>query len=145
VLDTNNQEYLILDDEYDEYDRTGIAANGKATTYIWDIRSLEKPRQTGLYQSKETSVDHNQYVYNGFAYQSNYASGFRILDISSIPRDPTGKSVKEVGFFDVYPEDDAAGGVVDFVGSWSSYAKFKSGYIFVNTIERGGFVLKRQA
>jgi hypothetical protein len=55
--------------------------------------------------------------------------------------------VNEVAFFDVYPEDDGLpnGGIVDFVGTWSSYAYFKSGFIFVNTMERGGFVLKRQA
>ena len=44
------------------------------------------------------------------------------------------------------PEDDAepGGGIIDFVGTWSSFAGFKSGYIFVNTIERGAFVLKMQ-
>ena len=48
---------------------------------------------------------------------------------------------------DVYPEDDntTGGGKVDFVGTWSSYALFKSGYILVNTMERGAFVLKLQA
>ena len=55
-------------------------------------------------------------------------------------------SVKEIGFFDVYPEDDnvSGGGSVDFVGTWSSYALFKSGYILVNTMERGAFILKLQ-
>src|SRR6185437_6336930 len=50
----------------------------------------------------------------------------------------------EAAFFDIYPEDDAmaGGGLVDFVGSWSSYAYFKSGYIFINTIERGAWVVK---
>lgn len=67
-----------------------------------------------------------------------------MLNISSIPQDPTGKGVKEVGYFDIYPEDDRMkeGGTTQFVGSWSSYAGFKSGYIFVNSIERGGFVVK---
>ena len=136
-----------MDDEYDEYDKVEPAADGYPVTYIWDIRSLEKPLQTGFYKSKAYSVDHNQYVINGFSYQSNYGAGLRVLDVSSIPADPTGKGVKEVAFFDAYPEDDAQpnGGVVDFVGSWSSYAYFKSGFIFINTIERGGFVVKRTA
>lgn len=66
------------------------------------------------------------------------------MDVRSIPQDPTGKGVKEVGFFDVYPEDDGeeGGGIVDFAGSWGSYAQFKSGFILVNTIERGAFVVK---
>lgn len=147
LVDVEDQHYLLLDDEYDEYDKVGPGAPGNPITYIWDISSLKKPKQTGLYKSGAKGIDHNQYVANGFAYQSNYGTGFRVLDIRSIPQDPTGKGVKEIGFFDIYPEDDNAqgGGVVDFNGSWSSYALFKSGYIFVNTMERGGFVLKMKA
>ncbi|KAF2738949.1 hypothetical protein EJ04DRAFT_573394 [Polyplosphaeria fusca] len=144
VLDPENQKYLLLDDEYDEYDGLGPGANGHPTTFIWDVSDLTKPKETGYYQSAARGIDHNQYVANGFAYQSNYGTGFRILDVSSIWEDPTGKGVKEVAFFDVFPDDDGEpqGGIVDFVGTWSSYALFKSGYIFVNTMERGGFVLK---
>jgi hypothetical protein len=72
VLDPANQEYLLLDDEQDETNRAGAAADQKATTYIWNIRSLEKPFQTGVYKSKVTSIDHNQYIAKGFSYQSNY-------------------------------------------------------------------------
>ena len=45
---------------------------------------------------------------------------------------------------DIYPEDDAVegGGIIDYFGTWGSYAYFKSGYIFVNTQERGGFLMK---
>jgi hypothetical protein len=72
-------------------------------------------------------------------------------------------NIKRVGWFDIHPEDDkvrsvahilvlkgmhtdiltqaAGGGRVEFVGTWGHYA-FPSGYIFVNTIERGGFVVK---
>lgn len=144
LLDVENQHYLLLDDEYDEYDKVGPGVPGNPITYIWDISSLKNPKQTGLYKSGAKGIDHNQYVANGFAYQSNYGTGFRVLDVRSIPQDPTGAGVKEVGFFDIYPEDDnqPGGGIVDFVGTWSSYALFKSGYIFVNTMERGGFVLK---
>jgi choice-of-anchor B domain-containing protein len=146
LIDPEWHQFMISDDEFDEKNRAGPAADGRPVTYIWDISNLEAPKQTGYYKSNVTGIDHNQYVHDGFSYQSNYGSGFRILDISSIPQDPTGKGVHEVGFFDIYPEDDneQGGGIVDFVGSWSSYSYFKSGYIFVNTIERGGFVLKRQ-
>jgi choice-of-anchor B domain-containing protein len=99
VLDPNDQRYLLLDDEYDEYDKVGPAAPGNPITYIWDISSLKKPKQTGYYKSGAKGVDHNQYVANGFAYQSNYGTGFRVLDVRSIPSDPTGKGVREVGFF----------------------------------------------
>jgi choice-of-anchor B domain-containing protein len=133
-----------MDDEYDEYDKIDPAADGHPVTYIWNISNLTAPIQTGIYKSSSYSVDHNQYIKDGVSYQSNYGAGLRIYDVSSIPKDPSGKSVKELGFFDVYPEDDAEpnGGVIDFVGSWSSYAYLKE-YIFVNTIERGAFLVKR--
>jgi choice-of-anchor B domain-containing protein len=145
VTNTTWQEFLVLDDEYDEYRKSGPASDGKATTYFWDIRDLQKPKQTGYFKSSVVSVDHNQFVHNGFAYQSNYGAGLRILDVRSLPQDPTGGSVREVGYFDVYPEDDSrtGGGIADFVGTWSHYPFFKSGYIIVNTIERGAFVVKR--
>lgn len=143
VLDPENQEFLVLDDELDE-GVAGPAAAGFAVTYIWDIRSLESPKQTGIYTSSVRSIDHNQYVIDGLSYQSNYGAGLRVLDVSSIPSDPTGAGVCEAAFFDIYPEDDGktGGGSVSFVGTWSSYAYFKSGYIFINTIERGAFVVK---
>ena len=61
-----------------------------------------------------------------------------------MPEDPTGDSVCEIAYFDIYPEDDQmeGGGYVGFVGTWSSYAFFPSGYIFINTIERGAWVVK---
>jgi choice-of-anchor B domain-containing protein len=140
----SDMEYLLMDDELDEQQGNGPAADGKPVTYIWDVRDLEHPKNTGHYKGPVKSIDHNQYIHDMKAYQSNYGSGFRIMDVSSIPEDPTGGGVEEAGFFDIYPEDDAdeGGGKTEFIGSWSSYAYFKSGYIFVNTIERGGFVLK---
>lgn len=144
VLDPNNQEFLVLDDELDEIRRTGPAAGGFPVTYIWDIRDLQKPKQTGTFKSKTRAIDHNQYVINNMIYQSNYGAGLRVFDASSIPKDPTGSKVCEAAFFDVYPEDDQldGGGAIEFLGSWSSYAYFKSGYVFINTIERGAWTVK---
>jgi choice-of-anchor B domain-containing protein len=144
VTNTDWQEFLLLDDELDEARSVGPADSGHPVTYVWDIRSLEAPKQTGLYKSAAYSIDHNQFVINGLAYQSNYGAGLRILDVRSLSADPTGAGIKEIGYFDIYPEDDGEpnGGVVDFVGTWSHYPFFKSGYILVNTIERGAFVVK---
>ncbi|KAK4645177.1 hypothetical protein QC761_000620 [Podospora bellae-mahoneyi] len=145
VTNTAWQEFLVLDDELDEVNGVGPAASGYPITYFWDIRSLESPKQTGFFRSAAYGIDHNQFVIDGLSYQSNYGSGLRILDVSSLSRDPTGARVKEVGFFDIYPEDDALpeGGILDFVGTWSHYPFFKSGFILINTIERGAFVVKR--
>ncbi|KAF2225344.1 hypothetical protein BDZ85DRAFT_215457 [Elsinoe ampelina] len=144
VLDVNNQEFLVMDDELDEVNARGQAAAGYSVTYIWDIRDLEAPKQTGSYKSKVKAVDHNQYVIDGFNYQSNYCAGLRVYDVRSIPEDPSGAGVCEVAWLDIYPEDDflPGGGGLEFFGTWSNYAFFKSGYIFINTIERGAFVAK---
>ncbi|KAJ7157447.1 hypothetical protein C8R46DRAFT_909562 [Mycena filopes] len=142
VVDERNQEYLLLDDELDEVYQRGWANNSHTVTYIWDIKNLEKPVLTGHYSSPVKSIDHNLYVHNGWAYESNYGSGLRIVDVSSVAEDPTGGGFSEVAFFDVHPEDDDEGGEATFTGSWSVYPYFPSGYIVINSIERGLFVVK---
>lgn len=133
-----------MDDEYDEEELNGPAADGYPVTYIWDIRSLDAPKQTGLFKATTRGIDHNQYVVGDLIFQSNYAAGVRVYDVSSVPEDPTGRGVCEIAFFDIYPEDDdePGGGVIAFSGSWASYAYFKSGFVFVNTIERGAYLVK---
>lgn len=144
VLDPKNQEFLLLDDELDELQGNGPGADGYPVTFIWDIRDLENPKQTGSYKAQTKAIDHNQYVVDGYSYQSNYGAGLRVYDVTSIPNDPTGGSVCEAAWIDIYPEDDfdEGGGTVEFLGTWSSYAFFKSGYVFINTIERGAFTVK---
>ncbi|ROT38201.1 hypothetical protein SODALDRAFT_333973 [Sodiomyces alkalinus F11] len=144
ILDLNNMEWLILDDELDERDRVGPAADSYPVTYIFDIRDLEHPKQTGLFKNADVSIDHNQYIKDGLVYQSNYGAGVRIWDVTSIPEDPSGDSVCEVAYLDIYPEDDGepGGGTAQFSGTWASYAFFESGFIFINTIERGAFLAK---
>lgn len=145
VNDQQNQEYLFIDDEFDERDaKVGPMTQGLPTTHIFDIRDLENPHYTGNYKGKRRSIDHNQYVVDGYLYQSNYGNGLDVVDVRGITEDPTGGNLCPAGFFDIYPEDDEeeGGGTVAFHGSWSSYAYFKSGFILVHTIERGTFVVK---
>ncbi|KAI9824728.1 MAG: hypothetical protein M1832_001554 [Thelocarpon impressellum] len=142
LTDMNDMAYLLLDDELDEMDGKGLAKNGRTTTHIFNVTSLAKPFNSGQYQSPVKAIDHNQYVKDGLSYQSNYGSGLRIVDVSSIESDATGKNFKQVGFFDCHPEDDDRGGDVEFFGSWSVYPYFKSGYLLLNSIERGIFSVK---
>lgn len=141
LADPKKMTYLLLDDELDEKDGTALGKN-HTTTYIFDIKQLAKPKYTGFYQSPAQSIDHNQYVLNGLTYQSNYGSGLRIVDVSSVDRRPDGSQFKEAGFFDCHPEDDHMNGEVSFHGSWSTYPYFKSGYILLNSIERGVYSLR---
>ena len=151
VLDPMWQTHLVMDDELDEgeIDPARTAPNSPAkdgfpVTYIWDITNLEKPKNTGYYKSTTRSVDHNQFVHEGLAYQSNYQAGLRILDVSSIPKFPDGSKVEEIAYFDVFPQDDelpGGGSAVWDSGTWSHFT-FNSGYTVINTIDRGAFVVK---
>lgn len=136
------QRFLALDDEQDEMGNKGPANGQKTVTYIADVSDLTKPKFTGVYKSPQKAIDHNLYVIDGIAYEANYGSGLRVVDMNSVTTDPTGAGFKEIGFFDVRPEDDSAGGKASFNGAWSVYPYFKSGHILVNSIERGGFSVK---
>lgn len=54
--------FLLLDDEADEMDGTNPGADGRTTTYIFNVTNLEAPQNTGHYKSPAKSIDHNQYV-----------------------------------------------------------------------------------
>ncbi|KAJ6562615.1 hypothetical protein B0H19DRAFT_944475 [Mycena capillaripes] len=142
VFDEKDQSYLLMNDELDEMFQRGWATDQKTTTFIWDIKNLSRPVLTGHYKSPAVAIDHNLYIVDGLVYESNYRSGLRVVDASSVAEDPTGASFFEAAFFDVHPEDDAIGGEATFGGVWSTYPYFKSGYLLVNTLERGLFVVK---
>ncbi|MEO1574448.1 MAG: choice-of-anchor B family protein [Pseudomonadota bacterium] len=126
------QTLLLLDDELDE------SRNGHNTrTYIWNIEDLDNPRMTMTYDAPTSSIDHNLYIKDGFAFQANYRSGLRILDLTNIDDGV----VNENGFFDVFPGSDAA----SFNGAWSVYPYFDSGLVVVSGIEQGMFVLRPTA
>ncbi|CEJ94792.1 hypothetical protein VHEMI10304 [[Torrubiella] hemipterigena] len=140
-LATEDHRYLLLDDELDEVVGSEPAEDGKTTTYIVDVTDLTYPVFRGIYKSPIISIDHNQYVIDGISYQSNYGSGLRIVNVTSIAEDDTGAGFEEIGSFDVYPEDDEVGSR-EFHGSWSVYPFFKSGHLLLNSIERGVYSLK---
>lgn len=105
---------LLLDDEQDEQ-RT---LDGYTITYFWDVADLENPILRSRYYSSERAIDHNQYIRDGYTYQSNYEAGLRILKINKADW-----SLDEKAYFDVYPQIE---GSVVFRGSWSNYPYFAS-------------------
>ncbi|KAH7021373.1 uncharacterized protein B0I36DRAFT_354038 [Microdochium trichocladiopsis] len=139
---TEDHRYLLLDDELDEQNRNGPAADQHTTTYIVDVQDLTWPVFRGVYKSPQKSIDHNQYIVDGIAYQANYGSGLRMVNVSSVNLDDTGSLFEEVAFFDVRPEDDSVGGAATFNGAWSVFPYFNSGNILINSIERGLFSVK---
>jgi len=126
---TEDHASFLLDDELDER-HDGV----NSSTYIWNVADLDAPTMTGVYRGPSTSIDHNLYIRGNRAYQSNYRSGLRILDITDIGT----ASLNEVAFFDIFSIDDAA----EFNGAWSNYPFFASGIVIVGGIEQGLFVLR---
>ena len=68
-----------------------------------DLADLDTPEVAFIYDSGLTTIDHNLYVVGDYAFESNYESGLRILDLSQI-----GDGVAtEVAYFDTFPQRTA--------------------------------------
>jgi choice-of-anchor B domain-containing protein len=126
---TDDQSLFLVDDELDEQ-----KFKTKTRTHIFNVSDLDAPSITGSHEGTSTAIDHNLYILGRYAYESNYRSGLRILDISQAS---TAK-LQEVAYFDIYPVDDNPA----FNGTWSNYPYFKSGVVAVSGIEQGLFVLR---
>jgi len=113
---TDDHSLFLVDDEIDEQ-----KFKTKTRTHVFN-------------EGTTTAIDHNLYILGRYAYQSNYRSGLRVLDISHAAT----ATMQEVGYFDVYPVDD----LPNFNGTWSNYPFFKSGVVVVSGIEQGLFVLR---
>lgn len=128
---SEDHRYFYVNDELDE-----LSGNAPETrTLIWDISDLDDPQLVKEYMWGPTASDHNLYIRGNLMYQSNYASGLRIHDISD-PENPV-----EVGYFDTMPVGDNGPGLS---GSWSNYPYFASGTIAVSSIGEGLFLLRKQ-
>ena len=132
---TEDQRYLLVDDEQDEEALEGSVTN--TTTYVMDVTNLKLPSISGYHAASTKATDHNQYVSGGYTFQANYDAGLRILEIS----DPQDASLIERAYFDVEPEKDT----FEMNGAWSVFPFLPSGNVLVSTIEEGLFVLKPTA
>jgi len=126
---TPDHRFLLVDDELDEGRTVGATR-----TLIWDVSRLSTPQHVGSYVAETAAIDHNQYIHGSLSYQANYRAGLRILELGCLDAD----DVREVGYFDIYPDDDLAG----FNGAWSNYPYFGSGIVIVSGIEQGLYVLR---
>ena len=126
---TPDHRHFLLNDELDEQ-RNGVPT----TTYIFGVEDLTSPALIGAHRHSTRAIDHNLYVKGDRVYEANYRAGLRILDCARVAEG----ELREVAFFDVYPDDDAA----EFNGAWSVYPYFDSGIVVVSGIEQGLFVLR---
>ncbi len=127
---TEDQRYFLQDDELDEY----YGNVPGTTTYIWDMLDLDNPVLIGTYDPGINSIDHNLFIVGNLAYEANYTSGLRVLDISDVAN----ANLTEIAYFDTFPEGD----FVDFGGAWGNYPFFESGVIAVSDFNRGLFLLR---
>ena len=128
---TDDHRYAYQDDELDELQ--GLVEGTR--TLIWDVSDLENPILAGQHVSENKASDHNLLIVGNTMYQSNYASGLRVLDISDRLKP------KLVGFFDTYPVGPDEPG---FEGTWGNYPFFKSGVVAVTSGTEGLFILKKR-
>ena len=126
---TDDQRYLLVDDELDEQN-----VGHNARTYFWDVSDLDAPVLVGHHDSALGVIDHNLYVHGPFVYQSNYEAGLRILRIDNLST----AQLTEVAYFDTYPASNNP----EFNGSWNNYRFPGSGNVIVTGIDEGFFVLQ---
>ncbi|NNE69002.1 MAG: choice-of-anchor B family protein [Rhodothermales bacterium] len=128
---TDDHRYFYQNDEGDEL--SGLT--DRTRTMIWDMTDLDDPQMIGEFFGPTNATDHNLYVDGNLMYQTNNASGLRIVDISD-PENPV-----EVGFFDTTPYgNDNAG----FNGTWSSYPYFGSGTLVVTSRREGLYMVRKR-
>jgi choice-of-anchor B domain-containing protein len=132
---TEDQAYFIANDELDERN-----FGNNTRTLVFDVRDLDNPEFLDVYIHPTASIDHNLYVRGRYAFQSNYTSGLRIVDLQSSGVSGSVPSLEEVAFFDTYPSSDSD----SFNGTWSNYPFFESGVVIVSDIQSGLFVLDPQ-
>ncbi len=140
---TADQRFFLVNDELDE-------ANGGQTTQrtlVMDLTDLDAPEFAFAYDSGITSIDHNLYVRDGLAYESNYEAGLRIVDLRQVGNG----TLEEVAFFDTFPSQTTIsapclpprqGNCGSFNGQWSNYPFFESGLVIANDRDLGLFVLR---
>jgi len=127
---TEDQRFLILGDEGDEY-----TFGGRTRSLIFDLEDLDNPVLHFSYMGATNAIDHNGYVINDLLYLANYTAGIRVIDVKNIEN----KQMSEVGFFDTYPKDNS--GI--FAGVWNVYPFFESGVILISDLNKGLFLVKK--
>ena len=130
---TPDQKFWILSDEIDE-----INFGFNSRSIIIDMTDLDNPVLKGEYSGPTAAIDHNGYCKGNEFYLANYTAGLRILNTSAIN---TTNTMTEIASFDTYPENNNA----QFDGAWNNYPYFPSGSIIISDINRGLFIVRKNA
>ena len=76
---TEDHRYFLLNDEFDEFQE-----ESNTRTYVWDVSDLDNPTVIGSIVNPRDAIGHNTYVKGNLAYQANYTSGLRIVDLTDV-------------------------------------------------------------
>ncbi|MEN9395030.1 MAG: hypothetical protein RL362_1251 [Bacteroidota bacterium] len=126
---TKDKRYFLVNDELDE-----MNFGNNTRTHLFDLNDLDNIGYMGFHESQNTSIDHNLYMVDQFAFESNYRSGVRVLDAIQ-----TAEGVlNEVAFFDLVPMND----FVQFSGTWSNYQYLPSGINLATSMYDGFFITR---
>ena len=128
---TEDKRFWLANDELDEQTN-----EHNTRTIVVNLEDLENPTVQYMHLHDLPAIDHNNYVKGDRVFQSNYASGLRVLDVSNVETELT-----QVAFFDTYPNHDDA----TFDGTWSNYPYFASGTIAVSGRTEGLFLVRLQS
>jgi choice-of-anchor B domain-containing protein len=106
--------------------------DGLPNTRVFDVTNLSAPVEHPSFNIGSNSIDHNEYIRDGFLFQANYTSGLHIHDLVPNPLAPV-----HVGYFDTYPSGDPQ----SYDGAWNTYPFFPSGNVIISDIQGGLFVV----
>jgi len=124
---TKDNRYFLVNDELDEMN---FGSNTK--THNFDLLDLDNIGYLGFHEFNNTSIDHNLYMEDQFAFESNYRSGVRVLDAIRASEN----NFNEVAFFDLVPNNDNP----QFSGTWSNYPYLPSGVNIATSMYDGFFI-----
>ncbi len=125
---TEDHRFFLLGDELDERDYAV-----PTRTHVFDMADLDAPAYLYAHELGTAATDHNLYVLGSRVFEANYRSGMRVLEFADLGE----REIREVAFFDTFPEGDGVG----LEGAWSVYPYLPSGTILVSDIQGGLFVL----
>ncbi len=126
---TPDGKYWLVSDTMDE-----MMHGYNTRTYIIDVADLDNPISLGHHAHATAARDHNVYIADNLAYQTNWMAGLRVLDYSALPS----PNLIELGYFDIEPGSDS----ISTSGAWSSYPWWGDGVVTVSGVENGLFVLQ---
>lgn len=123
---SEDRQYFYANDELDEK-----LAGLPTTTYVIDVSDLDTAFLASTFDNGNAAIGHNLYVAGDRLFESNFASGLRVFDLSVDPLNPP-----EVGWFDTCSLDD----LPNVTSQFSNYPFFPSGIVLGSDLQEGMFV-----